>query len=67
MHRNRRSAVLALNATSGRRCEICAGHLKILVHVEPRYHSAPVTYYSCDRCAQILIVAAWPESRTSAA
>lgn len=39
----------------GGRCHVCGGRLGVLVSVKPEAYGPPVTYYACDRCAQVLV------------
>ncbi len=52
----RSSATLAVKPAIGAKCGNCSGRLYVLIHVAPVVDNPPVTYYSCDRCAQVLIV-----------
>jgi hypothetical protein len=56
MAQTTRSNVAALTPWQNRRCEMCGGNYLVMVHIEPKAYGSPVTYYSCDRCAQILIL-----------
>jgi len=37
------------------RCHVCGGSLGLLVRVDPQTTGQPVTYYACERCAQVLV------------
>jgi DNA-directed RNA polymerase subunit M/transcription elongation factor TFIIS len=47
---------LAVKQRSGHKCSICGGQLVIFVCIKPKSNNPPVTYYSCDQCAQIIIL-----------
>ena len=40
---------------SAGRCHSCGGRLDLLVHVEPQANGRPVNYYTCERCAQVMV------------
>ena len=48
------AAVAAQSGTS-RRCSRCGGRFHELVHIDRKSSGAPVTYFSCDGCAQVLV------------
>jgi hypothetical protein len=50
-----RFTTIAIKPKSGRRCS-CGGELVIFAHIKPKSNNPPITYYSCEQCAQILIL-----------
>jgi hypothetical protein len=49
------SAEVADERAFGRRCSQCGSRLAVLVDVESKFSGSSIAYYSCDRCAQVVI------------
>jgi hypothetical protein len=48
-------AAVAAQPGTSRRCSRCGGRFHELVHIDRTSSGAPVIYFSCDGCAQVLV------------
>ena len=51
-----RPETTVIASDTGRKCSKCGGRLCLLMRIDRGVSGAPVTYYSCDHCAQALIL-----------
>ena len=48
-------AAVAVQSGASRRCRRCGGRFHEIVRIDRMSSGGPVTYFSCDGCAQVLV------------